>query len=296
MLADFHIHTYYSKGEILSFDALFSPKENVRRAKKVGLDCIAITDHNTTKGVEEAKKEGKKIGVKVVEGIELSIKYGNKWWQKYDLILLGEKIDLRTLKGDLIEVMEKAKAENLITYAPHPFTYYGINHFIKSKYVDVVETFNSNASPLANLRAELAARKYKKTKVAGSDSHILETIGNVANKLYLDEPLESLRKGKVEIVRKRSTNVMQFKKHQLERFKKVEKEARNYLLKRFPEDVEKYRLKIFASLARNLAIGLLDSTLQNKILPQIFWNLLIPLIYVEDFGANFLGLIYDVLK
>ena len=294
LLADFHIHTYYSRGEILPYDALYSPKDVVRRAKQVGLNCIAITDHNTIEGIEEAKAEGKKIGVKVVEGVELSIKYGNKWWEKYDLILLGEKIELKNLKGSLIEVIEKAKAENLITYAPHPFTFYGIKEFVK--HVDVVEVFNSNATPLANLRAYLAARKYKKTKIAGSDSHILETLGNVVNEIELEDPLEALRKGKVKIVRKKSTNVSQFKKHQLERFKRVREEAKRYILKDFPKDVEKYGLGVFASLARNLAIGLLDKTLENKISTRLFWNLIILLIYLEDFGANFLGLIHDLIK
>ena len=65
---DLHLHTYYSDGKE-------SPSVVVRRAKKAGLDVIAITDHDGMGGVEEAVEEGKRIGVQVVRGVEFSAEY-----------------------------------------------------------------------------------------------------------------------------------------------------------------------------------------------------------------------------
>ncbi len=62
---DFHIHTRYSDGK-------YSPKEVIDLAKKSNLDVIAITDHDTISGVEEAVRLGQESSITVVPGIELS--------------------------------------------------------------------------------------------------------------------------------------------------------------------------------------------------------------------------------
>ncbi|XID95230.1 PHP domain-containing protein [Paenibacillaceae bacterium WGS1546] len=62
--ADLHTHTTAS-------DGLFSPEINVRMAKEAGLAAIAITDHDTVAGVEEAIAAGERFGVAVVPGVEL---------------------------------------------------------------------------------------------------------------------------------------------------------------------------------------------------------------------------------
>jgi len=62
---DFHIHTTASDGHL-------TPKEVVELAKQNNLDIIAITDHDTTAGIEEALKYGCDLGVKIIPGIELS--------------------------------------------------------------------------------------------------------------------------------------------------------------------------------------------------------------------------------
>ncbi|GLX68385.1 PHP domain-containing protein [Paenibacillus glycanilyticus] len=63
--ADLHNHTTASDGTM-------SPATVVARAKAAGLAAIAITDHDTMAGVEEAMAEGSKLGLIVVPGVELS--------------------------------------------------------------------------------------------------------------------------------------------------------------------------------------------------------------------------------
>ncbi len=62
---DLHLHSTCS-------DGTFSPEEVVRRAGAKGLSAISLTDHDSTEGVLPAQEEGRKVGVEVVPGVELS--------------------------------------------------------------------------------------------------------------------------------------------------------------------------------------------------------------------------------
>ena len=64
-IVDLHAHTTASDGS-------YTPTELVRYAKKKGLSAIAITDHDTIAGVEKASIEGRKLGIRVIPGAELS--------------------------------------------------------------------------------------------------------------------------------------------------------------------------------------------------------------------------------
>jgi hypothetical protein len=67
---DLHVHTYLSDGYL-------SPSDVVYKAHCEGVSTIAITDHDTVSGLEEALNEGKKLGVDVIPGIEISARNGS---------------------------------------------------------------------------------------------------------------------------------------------------------------------------------------------------------------------------
>lgn len=64
-MVDLHLHTYYSDGTL-------SPTQLVRRAKKQGVDTMAVTDHDGMEGIAEAEKEAKNVGIRMIPGIEFS--------------------------------------------------------------------------------------------------------------------------------------------------------------------------------------------------------------------------------
>lgn len=65
MRIDLHTHSAIS-------DGTDSPTELVQKAAAAGLDVVALTDHDTYAGIEEAVAAGQRSGVQVVGGTELS--------------------------------------------------------------------------------------------------------------------------------------------------------------------------------------------------------------------------------
>lgn len=65
---DYHIHSVYSDGSD-------TPKEIIQKAKKRGLDTLALTDHDTIDGLKEASAEAIRLNINFINGIELSTHY-----------------------------------------------------------------------------------------------------------------------------------------------------------------------------------------------------------------------------
>jgi predicted metal-dependent phosphoesterase TrpH len=62
---DLHLHSKVSDGRL-------SPSELVRYAHECGVTTMALTDHDSTDGVAEARAVGEALGMRVIPGVELS--------------------------------------------------------------------------------------------------------------------------------------------------------------------------------------------------------------------------------
>jgi 3',5'-nucleoside bisphosphate phosphatase len=62
---DLHTHTTASDGNL-------SPKQLVLKAQVCNVGILAITDHDTTEGIDEAKLIASQLHIKIIPGIELS--------------------------------------------------------------------------------------------------------------------------------------------------------------------------------------------------------------------------------
>ncbi len=82
-LFDLHLHTNASDGAL-------SPEDVVRAAARLGLKAIAITDHDSTAGVESAQAEGRRLGLPVISGAEFSAAFDG------ELHILGYGLDLHS--------------------------------------------------------------------------------------------------------------------------------------------------------------------------------------------------------
>lgn len=65
MKCDLHIHSNCS-------DGIFTPAKLAEMARERGLDCIAVTDHDTVDGVAEAQARANELGLRCITGAELS--------------------------------------------------------------------------------------------------------------------------------------------------------------------------------------------------------------------------------
>ncbi len=66
-LCDLHTHTTASDGQ-------YTPAQLARLAKTRGLSVLGVTDHDTIAGVDEARRAGEALGLRVIRGVELSAK------------------------------------------------------------------------------------------------------------------------------------------------------------------------------------------------------------------------------
>ena len=85
VLGDFHTHSLCSDGEL-------TPTQLVEAAARRGLGAVALTDHDTVAGLEEALEAGNRLGIQVVPGVELTF-----WDGEREGHLLGLWIDPRSL-------------------------------------------------------------------------------------------------------------------------------------------------------------------------------------------------------
>ena len=67
------LHTHSSRS-----DGTEPPAELVRLARGAGLDVVAITDHDTTAGWDEAAAAADDVGIELVRGMELSTRHGGR--------------------------------------------------------------------------------------------------------------------------------------------------------------------------------------------------------------------------
>ena len=70
-MVDLHTHSKAS-------DASYSPSDLIALAKQKNLKAIALTDHDTTDGIKEARKASEKYDIEFIPGIELSAKYNGE--------------------------------------------------------------------------------------------------------------------------------------------------------------------------------------------------------------------------
>ncbi|HUS69684.1 MAG TPA: PHP domain-containing protein [Anaerolineae bacterium] len=97
---DLHIHTTAS-------DGLLTPAEVVRVALEKGLSAIAITDHDTTDGLDEALAAARGHELEVIPGIELSAEQGSR-----EVHILGYYVNHRDRDlQEKLEVLGRARRE-----------------------------------------------------------------------------------------------------------------------------------------------------------------------------------------
>lgn len=58
-------------------DGLLTPTQLIELAARTGVDAIALTDHDTVEGLQEAQAAAARLGVGFVPGVEISVSWGD---------------------------------------------------------------------------------------------------------------------------------------------------------------------------------------------------------------------------
>lgn len=115
MLVDLHMHSNASDGQ-------YTPIQLVEKAKFAGVECLAITDHDTIDGLKEAQMQCKISNVKFIRGVEL----GAKEYKSLHILGLGFDEDCTSI-SKLCDIMRKSRDERK----------YRIIDFLKEKKVNI---------------------------------------------------------------------------------------------------------------------------------------------------------------
>jgi 3',5'-nucleoside bisphosphate phosphatase len=78
---DLHLHSSHS-------DGVLAPAELVDRVADAGVELMALTDHDTTSGLDEARAQCARRGIRMIDGVELS-----STWHGQTIHVIGLAID-----------------------------------------------------------------------------------------------------------------------------------------------------------------------------------------------------------
>lgn len=172
--ADLHVHTHFSH------DCRVRPERLVARCQEKGINCLAVTDHNTLAGALVVREI---TPFTVIVGEEV-------WSTEGDIIglFLQEEIP-RGLSP--LQVAQNIKEQGGLVMVPHPYdpfrssviTRQGLQEILP--HVDIMETFNArNLRARDNERAYRLALEHGLLVAAVSDAHTLREIGSA----YMEMP------------------------------------------------------------------------------------------------------------
>ena len=201
---ELHCHNSFSNFNLgykePPYDCEISIKQQLEQSYQLGLDTIFVTNHNTLDGYDQLLKykndHAKFKNIEVFPAEEVTTDTGAHVlaYGIHDTIPGGITLD---------EVIDEVSKQGGVTSAPHPFSLIDALRD-SAKKCDMVEVFNSNNVDLmSNVRAAQFALENNMIQVAGSDSHVLSTLGRCVNVIdsenNLDDILHAMKRGRIEI-------------------------------------------------------------------------------------------------
>ncbi|MCU4924824.1 PHP domain-containing protein [Halobacteria archaeon AArc-dxtr1] len=198
---ELHVHSS------LSYDGRDPVELILEQAAAIGLDAIAVTDHDEIDASLEAVERAPEYGLVAIPGMEVSSKAGH---------ILGLGIDEPVSPGLPYErTIETIRDRGGIAVIPHPYqeSRHGVMARISRDQLaeaDAIEVYNSRLlTGRANRQAERFARARGLPMTAGSDAHISEMVGQAVTRVDAPEPtpdaiLAAIREGETSVEGKRT--------------------------------------------------------------------------------------------
>ena len=179
----------------------------LEQAEAVGLDALAVTDHDEIDASLEAAAMAREYGFVGIPGMEVSSAAGH-------VLALGvEELVPAGLPFD--ETLERIREQGGIAVVPHPFqsSRHGVAAHVSRGQLasaDAIEVYNSRLfTGLANRQAERFAETHDLPMTAGSDAHIAEMVGQAVTEVdayhrSTESILDAIQEGRTSVVGKRT--------------------------------------------------------------------------------------------
>ena len=190
-----------------SFDGRDSVELLLEQAVAVGLDAIAVTDHDEISASREAVSLAPEYDLIAIPGMEVSSADGH-------ILSLGT--DTLIQAGlPFRETVERIRDSGGIAVVPHPFqeSRSGVLANISKQELaiaDAIEVYNSRLlTGFSNRQARMFASRRGLPMTAGSDAHICEMVGQAVTKVDPPDPtadgiLEEIKAGRTATDGKRT--------------------------------------------------------------------------------------------
>ena len=186
----------------LSYDGRDPVDALLREATAVGLDALAITDHDEIEASLEAVECASGYGLIGIPGMEVTSESGH-------VLALGVR-ELIPADRPFDETIDRIHDAGGIAVVPHPFqkSRSGVASNLSPALLaraDAIEVYNSRLlTGRGNRRAKAFAEKHDLPVTAGSDAHIAEMVGRAVTEIDATEPtveamLEAIREGQTAI-------------------------------------------------------------------------------------------------
>ena len=199
--AELHCHS------ALSYDGRDPVELILEQAAAVGLDAVAVTDHDEIDASLTAADLAPDYGLVGIPGMEVTSAAGH---------VLGLGVTEAVPPGlPFAETVERIREQGGLAVVPHPFqrSRHGVAaHVSKAELADVdaVEVYNSRLlTGLANRWAEAFAERNGLPMTAGSDAHISEMVGQAVTQIDTDDRsvdgiLRAIKCGRTTVLGKRT--------------------------------------------------------------------------------------------
>jgi predicted metal-dependent phosphoesterase TrpH/glycosyltransferase involved in cell wall biosynthesis len=194
ILVDLHMHTEHSHDCSVPVGALLD------HAERIGLDAIAVTDHNVFAGALEAVELARRRRLRVIPGEEVKTDGQGE--------VIGLFLEREIPRGQsMAETIAAIREQGGLVYLPHPFDRLHAIPDAQTLHrhlaeIDVLEVYNARLLRESfNDEAVRFARKYNLLAGAGSDAHVLQGVGTGAVRMRAfetpEEFLLSLRSAEI---------------------------------------------------------------------------------------------------
>ncbi len=180
----------------MPFDCGVEIAGQLEKALEKQIDVLFVTNHNTLDGYRQITdyqaNHSKFARIRIYPAEEVTIQGGGH------VLTYGIYKDIRP-EMTLEETLDEIRRQGAVSCAAHPFA---VTNGIREKAAmcDMIESFNSNnVDRYSNVVAGVFAKEKSIPEIAGSDSHVLTTIGRCTNVVEaennLDSILAAMRKG-----------------------------------------------------------------------------------------------------